>query len=95
MERHQSPGHECPECHGTGVVFVFPHREGAVPLRESFGKEGFRALATPYTERCGMCGGDGWVDRRDELTGHGPLSVDWLIEEKRNLARQLDDGQKR
>lgn len=89
MTRHQGPGHECPECNGTGVVLVFPHRGDAAPLRDVLGKDEFRAMASPYTERCGVCGGDGWVGPLDELVDYKPVPIEWLLDEKRRLASTM------
>ena len=89
MTRHQRPGHECPECNGTGVVLVFPHRGVAKPLSDLIGKDEFRETAMPYAEPCGVCGGDGWISRIDELTGDHQTPVDWLLNEKRQMGSAM------
>jgi hypothetical protein len=91
--RHQGPGHECPECHGTGIVMVFPHRADAHPLRDVYEPGKVHAdMAMPYTERCGFCGGDGWISPQEELVAGGPDPRDW-INDKRELARIIREIQ--
>lgn len=81
------PGEEyCPECGGTGFVFVMTEREGEIPLKrrpDQFDLAG--------RQRCGVCGGDGIIDELD-LGGfdrHPPK--DWYRDEKRRLAERLKD----
>ncbi|MGY4748643.1 hypothetical protein ACVNHC_02150 [Pannonibacter sp. Q-1] len=90
--RHQGPGHECPECHGTGIVMVFPHRSGAHPLKDFYERSKMQEMAMPYSERCGFCGGDGWISPREELVAGASDPRDW-INDKRELARIIRGSQ--
>ncbi len=84
-EIDQKPGRwrgRCPECHGTGFVFVMDEGPGMLPLKRHgthWGK--------PRKMRCGMCGGDGRIDEWDV----GPIGAhvdpdDWYMQEKRKYA---------
>ena len=71
----------CPECHGTGFVFVMADGPDVLPLKQQGANWG-----KPHKMRCGVCGGDGRIDEWD--TGAGGLHsdpADWYMREKRKL----------
>jgi hypothetical protein len=77
-DARQVPPHGivCPECHGTGFVFVMPDDADVLPLK----RQG--ANWAKSTKRlCGVCGGDGRIDEWD-IGGH-PNPADWYMHGKR------------
>ncbi len=91
----------CPECRGTGFVFVMTGSEGEMPLKYRFDR-----FEETGRQRCGVCGGDGvleelggwveplpgevWPPEEYPESRRQRLAEDWFLDEKYRLANSLD-----
>ena len=74
-------GRECPQCRGTGCVFV--HDEEQVPV--------YRRPLQDWTDRlshtCGMCGGDGWINPIEQWSAYDQ----WTMANRKTQTQPPED----